>query len=357
MKKKVVIPIKELIDKLYKNTFLTKDELIYIISEIDDDSKKYLFSKSNELRQKYYSDKVFLRGLIEFTSYCKNGCYYCGINAANKNAQRYRLTLSQILECCKEGYRLGYRTFVLQGGEDSYYTDEKIVKIVSSIKKLYPDCAVTLSIGEKSYDSYKKYYDAGADRYLLRHETADDGHYQMLHPKYLSLRHRKNCLWDLKKIGYQIGAGFMVESPFQTDENLADDLIFLRELEPQMAGIGPFIPHKDTIFKDKKRGTVEKTILLIALIRLMLPKALIPATTALATINPFGREEGLKAGANVVMPNLSPIGVRKKYSLYNNKACTGEEAAECRQCIQKRIESAGFKIDNSRGDSTDWKRL
>lgn len=351
-----MIKLKKLIDKLYKNNFLTKDEFVYIIKNIDEDSKKYLIEKSNEFRYKYYSDKVYMRGLIEFTNYCKNNCYYCGIRGRNKNAERYRLSLEQIIECCKEGYTLGFRTFVLQGGEDPFFTDERIVEMVKRIKENFPDCAVTLSIGEKSYNSYKKYYDAGADRYLLRHETADDDHYRMLHPAELSLTNRKLCLWDLKKIGYQVGSGFMVESPYQTAENLADDLIFLKELEPQMVGIGPFIPHKDTIFKDKKSGTIKKTTLMIALIRLMLPEALIPATTALGTISPLGREEGLKAGANVVMPNLSPVNVRKKYSLYNNKACTGEEAAECRNCIQKRIESAGFKLVVSRGDNITWKR-
>lgn len=345
-----MINIKELIDKLYENNSLTKDELINLIKNISRAEREYLAIKSNETRYRYYSNKVYMRGLIEFTNYCKNDCYYCGIRRSSENVERYRLTEEDILKCCKIGYELGYRTYVLQGGEDSYYSDEKIAKIVSKIKNIYPECAITLSIGEKSYESYKKYYDAGADRYLLRHETANSEHYRKLHPAELSLSNRKRCLKDLKKIGYQVGAGFMVESPYQTIENLAEDLIFLKELEPDMVGIGPFIPQKDTKFKDEKLGSLETTLLMISIIRLLLPKALIPATTALGTIHRLGRELGLKAGANVVMPNLSPINVRAKYSLYDNKICTGDEAAECRFCIERRIESAGFKVDPSRGD-------
>ena len=292
-----------------------------------------------------------MRGLIEFTNYCKNDCYYCGIRRSNKDADRYRLTVEDIIGCCDMGYELGYRTFVLQGGEDSYYSDDKIVEILESIKAKYPDTAITLSIGEKPYASYERYYKAGAERYLLRHETANEEHYSKLHPKELSLQNRKECLWNLKKIGYQVGAGFMVDSPFQTEENLAEDLLFLKELDPEMVGIGPFIPQKDTCFKDEEQGGLDKTILMIALTRLMMPKALIPATTALGTISPLGREYGLKAGANVVMPNLSPRKVRAKYSLYDNKICTWDEAAECRNCIQLRIESAGFEVDLSRGDN------
>lgn len=348
--------MKELIDKLYKTNSLEKNELVDIIDNITEEDKKYLIEKAHETTLKYYSNKVFLRGLIEFTNYCKNDCYYCGIRRNNSTADRYRLTLEQILDCCKVGYNLGYRTYVLQGGEDAFYTDDKIVEIVKAIKKDYPDCAITLSIGEKSYDSYKKYYAAGADRYLLRHETADETHYSQLHPEELSLKNRKQCLYNLKEIGFQVGAGFMVESPYQTSYNLADDLLFLKELQPHMVGIGPFIPQADTKFKDEKQGTLEKTILMIALTRLLLPKALIPATTALGTIHPLGREMGLKAGANVVMPNLSPTNVREKYKLYDNKICTGDEAAECRNCIQRRIESVGFEVDLSRGDNIEWIR-
>lgn len=348
--------MKELINKLYETNNLSKEELIYLINYIDVESKQYLIQKAQETRIKYYSNKVFMRGLIEFTNYCKNDCYYCGIRKSNINASRYRLSKDEVLDCCRIGYDLGFRTYVLQGGEDGYYTDDRIVEILSSIKKSYPDCAITLSIGEKPYEAYKRFFDAGADRYLLRHETASEEHYGKLHPKELSLANRKKCLYQLKEIGYQVGAGFMVGSPYQTTENLVDDLLFLKELHPHMVGIGPFIPHKDTIFKSKEQGTLESTILMIALTRLILPKALIPATTALGTIHPMGREYGLKAGGNVVMPNLSPRVVRDKYALYDNKICTGDEAAECRYCIENRIKNAGLEIDLSRGDNVDWRR-
>lgn len=348
--------MKELIDKLYETNNLTKEELLYIIENADKEQREYIIHKAHETRMKHYGDKVFLRGLIEFTNYCKNDCYYCGIKRSNDNADRYRLTLEQILHCCKVGYELGFRTFVLQGGEDGYFSDDRIVEMVKTIKQQYPDCAITLSIGEKSYESYKRYYEAGADRYLLRHETANEEHYEKLHPKELSLKNRKQCLYDLKDIGYQVGAGFMVGSPYQSYENLAEDLLFLKELEPHMVGIGPFIPHKDTKFKDEKQGTLEMTILMVALTRLLLPKALLPATTALGTIHSQGRELGIKAGANVVMPNLSPRVVRDKYSLYDNKICTGDEAAECRYCIERRINFAGFQVELSRGDYIEWGR-
>ncbi len=347
---------KTLIDKLDQTHNLEKNELLYLINNILPEEKEYLFGKAAATAAKYYGKKVFTRGLIEFTNYCKNDCYYCGIRHSNKNIERYRLSKEEICNCCDMGYKLGYRTFVLQGGEDTYYDDDKIVEIVKSIKERYPDCAVTLSIGEKSYESYEKYFKARVDRYLLRHETADEEHYRKLHPASMSLANRKQCLFNLKQIGFQVGSGFMVGSPYQTNENIVDDLLFLKKLNPHMVGIGPFIPHKDTIFKDQKQGTTEKTVLMIAIIRLLLPKALIPATTALGTIDHFGREQGLKAGANVVMPNLSPINVRDKYTLYDNKICTGDEAAECRQCIEQRIRQAGFEIDTSRGDNPDWQR-
>lgn len=313
-----------------------------------------LFETADRARGPYYGKKVFFRGLIEFSSFCKNNCYYCGIRRDNKNAVRYRLSPEEILGCCDVGYELGFRTFVLQSGEDLYYTDELMADIIRSIKKKHSDCAVTLSLGEKSFETYKTYFDAGADRYLLRHETADDEHYRKLHPPEMSLKNRKQCLYDLKKIGYQVGAGFMVGSPYQTVENLADDLIFLRELSPEMIGIGPFVPHHDTIFADKKSPPTKFTLVLLSLIRIMLPKVLLPATTALGTVDPRGREKGLRAGANVVMPNLSPRKHRRDYSLYDNKICTGEEAAECLGCLKGRIAYAGFEPDFSRGDYCEW---
>lgn len=348
--------MKELINKLIESNNLSEEELIYLIDNIESDDKKYLFGKASEIRDKHYGNKVFLRGLIEFTNYCKNDCYYCGIRCSNKNIDRYRLSLNDILECCKIGYKLGYRTFVLQGGEDPYFTDNKMVSILKAIKEKYNDCAITLSFGEKTYESYKKFYHAGADRYLLRHESASDEHYSLLHPKNLSLDNRKNCLYDLKKIGFQVGAGFMVESPFQTSKNLAKDLLFLKELEPHMVGIGPFIPHHDTKFRENSAGSLDKTLVMLALTRLLLPKVLLPATTALGTIDPLGRELGLKAGANVIMPNLSPTELRKKYSLYDNKVGTGDEAAESKKLIEEKINKAGFILDTSRGDSIIWNR-
>jgi biotin synthase len=351
------VEIRTIIDQLCESSDINRQELLYLIQNIDQKEEDYLLQKAREMTEKTYSNKVFMRGLIEFTNYCKNDCYYCGIRRSNKKAVRYRLKCEDILDCCKTGFALGYHTFVLQGGEDPYYTDDRIVEIVKSIKANYSDCAITLSIGEKSCESYKRYFEAGADRYLLRHETADEAHYKMLHPDSMSLSNRKECLFNLKKIGFQVGSGFMVGSPYQTLENLADDLIFLKELNPHMVGIGPFIPHKDTEFKDKHQGTLEQSIIMIALTRLLLPKALIPATTALGTIDPLGREKGLAAGANVVMPNLSPADVREKYMLYDNKICTGDEAAECRYCIERRIQSAGFEVDLTRGDYDKWTKI
>jgi biotin synthase len=314
-----------------------------------------LRSKAVEQAKKYYGNSVYVRGLIEFTNYCKNDCYYCGIRRGNQNAMRYRLSKDEILNCCEEGYSLGFRTFVLQGGEDGSYDDSYIVDIIKSIKEKYSDCALTLSIGEKSYESYLKYYEAGADRYLLRHETANEQHYQKLHPDSLSLKNRKQCLYHLKEIGYQVGCGFMVGSPYQKIENIVEDLMFIKELSPQMVGIGPFISHKDTPFKEYENGSADLTLNLISMIRLMLPNILIPATTALGTLDNKGREKGILAGANVLMPNLSPTSVRKKYMLYDNKICTGDEAAHCRQCLQRRIESIGYQIVVDRGDCKPYK--
>lgn len=303
-----------------------------------------LFSAADRVRRAYYGDAVYIRGLIEFTNYCKNNCYYCGIRCGNRNAIRYRLDKEEILACCAEGYDLGFRTFVLQGGEDPYDTDIVICDIVHTIRERYPDCAITLSIGEKTRESYRAYFSAGANRYLLRHETADREHYGRLHPAEMNPDHRKRCLYDLKEIGYQVGSGFMVGSPYQTTEHLIADLRFLSELQPDMIGIGPFISHKETPFAAFASGTLTMTLRLIAVLRLMFPYALIPATTALGTIHPQGREKGLMAGANVVMPNLSPIRVRKLYELYDHKICTGEESAQCRSCLEKRVEAAGYRI-------------
>lgn len=343
--------MKELIDKLFREKQLSRDEYVSLIRDHSESDAEYLFSLAVKRRMEYYGKDVYVRGLIEFTNYCKNDCYYCGIRRSNRSVERYRLTKDDIMSCCEQGHELGFRTFVLQGGEDPYYTDDKICDLVSSIKNKYPDCAVTLSIGEKEHESYKAYFDAGADRYLLRHETADSGHYSRLHPSEMSFDHRIKCLYDLKEIGYQVGCGFMVGSPYQTAENLADDLLFIKELQPQMVGIGPFISQHDTPFAQMNSGTMEQTLFMLGLIRLTLPPVLLPSTTALGTIHPLGREKGILAGANVVMPNLSPVSVRKKYLLYDNKICTGDEAAECKNCLQMRMRSIGYDVVVSRGDS------
>lgn len=345
----------KIIDKLYETNNATREELEFLLENLNDDSKKYLIEKSNLTRMKVYGDKVYLRGLIEFTNYCVRNCMYCGIRASNKNAERYRLTIDEILECAELGDRLGYKTYVLQGGEDPYFTDDIMVEIISKIKKRFPKNAITISLGERSYESYEKMFKAGADRYLIRHETATKELYEKLHPG-ASFENRRRCLEDLKKIGYQIGSGFMIGLPGQKVSDLVNDLLYVKELNPHMVGIGPFISHKGTPLKNEKNGTLEDTITLIAILRLLLPKALIPATTSLGTINPLGRELGIKAGANVVMPNLSPTSVREKYSLYDGKICTGDEAAECRRCIEGRINRAGFKVEVSRGDNIEWKR-
>ncbi len=342
--------MKKLIDKLAVQHDLPDMELQSLIQNRNDEISRYLFQKAAECRQRIYGKDVYVRGLIEFTNYCKNNCYYCGIRAGNRDVQRYRLDEEQILECCKTGYSIGYRTFVLQGGEDAYYTKEKIASIVSKIKALYPDCAVTLSFGEHDYDTYKLWFDAGADRYLLRHETADCQHYAKLHPSALTLENRKRCLYNLKEIGYQVGCGFMVGSPYQTVEHIVKDLRFIKEFGPQMVGIGPFIPHKDTPFADFQTGSVELTLFLLGIVRLLVPNVLLPATTALGTAKEDGRELGILAGANVCMPNLSPKDVRSKYLLYNNKLISGAEAAEDFDLLCKKMEKIGYRVVKHRGD-------
>ncbi len=342
--------MRTLIDKLAENRDLTDGEFKRLIEHLGPEDAEYLYERAREARHQVYGRAVYLRGLIEFTNYCKNNCYYCGIRRGNQKAERYRLTEEEILGCCKKGYELGFRTFVLQGGEDPWFTDERVCGLVSKIHKNHPDCAITLSIGEKSRESYQAFFDAGAQRYLLRQETSNPAHYGMLHPQELSIENRKRCLYDLKDIGYQVGCGIMVGSPYQTTEHIIEDLRFMQELGPHMIGIGPFIPHQDTRFKDQPAGTLEATLHLLGILRLMFPHVLLPATTALGTIHPLGREKGILAGANVVMPNLSPTGVRDKYLLYDGKICTGDEAAECRHCMERRMESVGYQVEVSRGD-------
>ena len=344
--------MKELIDKLYKERNIENNALCQLIALADDSQQElYLFEKARQKKEEIYQDKIYIRGLIELSNYCKNNCLYCGIRAVNTSIERYRLSKEQILDCTRYGYELGFRTFVLQGGEDPAYSDQDICDIVRQIKEEHPDCAVTLSIGEKTYESYKAYKEAGADRYLLRHETATESHYQMLHPEKMSFKNRQRCLADLKSLGYQVGSGFMVGSPFQTMEHIVADLRYLQQLEPDMIGIGPFIPHHQTPFTDKKQGDLHLTLRLIAILRLMFPNALLPSTTALGSIHPEGRKMGLGCGANVVMPNLSPLDVRNLYKIYDNKAYVNAEAAEGIAILKKEAEEIGYKVVIDRGDA------
>ena len=340
----------KLAEKLCENGSLELWEYEKLISNPTEECKNYINSRAIEIRKGVYGDSVFVRGLIEISNACKNNCYYCGIRGSNVNCERYRLTPEEILDCCKEGYDAGFRTFVLQGGEDGFFADEILCELIGEIKKNYPDCAVTLSLGERSKDSYQKLYDAGADRYLLRHEAADQELYSRLHPAKMQLKRRMECLENLKEIGFQTGCGFMVGAPYQTPEHLAKDLKFIEEFKPQMCGIGPFIPHKDTIFKDEKSGDAELTCYLLSIIRIICPNVLLPSTTALDTIDPKGCEKGILAGANVVMPNLSPENARARYNLYNNKKSTGVQSVEGLKILEKRMENIGYRVAYDRGD-------
>ena len=342
--------MKDLIEKLAASHSLELHEYEFLIKNLDDKSAKILRKLADKIRREIYGNKIFVRGLIEISNICRNDCFYCGIRHSNQNCERYRLTPEEIISCSDEGYELGFRTFVLQGGEDSFFNDEVLGGIVKKIKERHSDCAITLSMGERSFESYKFLRACGADRYLLRHETADKNHYEKLHPSSMSYENRIKSLHELRELGYQVGCGFMVGSPYQTEKNLAQDLKFIENFKPDMCGIGPFIPHKDTPFKNFSAGTVELTCYLLSIIRLIYPPVLLPATTALGTIHPTGRELGILSGANVVMPNLSPVNVRKKYELYDNKICTGEESAQCKNCLNNRMEKIGFEIVTSRGD-------
>ena len=329
---------------------ITLPQLKEILESDDDKVIKNLYDQAREVADSVYGKKVFIRGLIEISSHCKNDCLYCGLRRSQKEAIRYRLSDEQILDCCDKGYRLGFRTFVLQGGEDAWFDDARMVRIVGEIRRRYHDCAITLSLGERSDESYQRLFDAGANRYLLRHETADRDHYAKLHPVDMSFDNRMHCLQTLKRIGYQVGCGFMVGSPFQTTETIFKDLQFIRSFQPHMVGIGPFIPAHETPFAEMPQGSVETTLRLLSVIRLLHPHVLLPATTALGTLHPIGRERGILAGANVVMPNLSPLEHRKDYAIYDNKICTGDEAAECRNCTEYRMRAIGYETVVDRGD-------
>ncbi len=343
--------IHNLIERLREKQTLTDAEFQQILQTEEEASLHDLYKNARQVCDIHYGKKIYARGLIEFTNYCRNNCYYCGIRRGNQKAERYRLSEDDILISVKEGYALGFRTFVLQGGEDVFYTKEKLGYIITQIKQFYPDSAVTLSFGEWDYDTYQYWFHCGADRYLLRHETADQIHYQRIHPQEMKYVHRINCLEQLKQIGYQVGAGFMVGSPGQTIETLVKDLRFLEKFQPHMIGIGPFIPQKDTPFAEKTSGTLSLTRKLLSILRLMFPKVLLPSTTALGTIHPQGREMGILSGANVVMPNLSPIQVRGKYLLYNDKVYSGCESAQARQELAEKMQSLGYELCMERGDS------
>ena len=343
--------IRGLIERLEAERRLTEAEYAELVAGRDREAAALLAEKAVAARKRIYGNAVFVRGLIEISNICRNNCYYCGIRAGNADCVRYRLSPEEILSCAAEGHALGFRTFVLQGGEDGYYTDDVLCPLITALKSRFPDSAVTLSLGERGRESFQRLFDAGADRYLLRHETADPVHYALLHPPELSWEHRMQCLRDLREIGYQVGCGFMVGSPGQTPAHLAKDLKFIETFRPDMCGIGPFIPHHGTPFRDAPAGTLEETCYLLSVLRLIHPGVLLPATTALGTIHPEGRELGILSGANVVMPNLSPVGVRKQYELYDNKICTGEESAQCRNCLSARMRSIGYEIVTDRGDA------
>ena len=339
-----------LIDKLSEKHSLSCEEYELLLEGRTEELSEYAAKKAVQARKAVYGNAVYIRGLIEVSNICKNDCLYCGIRHSDINCSRYRLNEEEIMSCCEEGDEIGFRTFVLQGGEDPFFTDEFLCGLISKIKKKYTDCAITLSLGERSFESYKALFEAGADRYLLRHETADPDLYKKLHPETMSLENRLKCLKNLKEIGFQTGCGFMVGAPYQTNHSLAMDLKFVEDFRPAMCGIGPFIPHAATPFCKFSAGTLEETLFLLSLLRLIDPTLLLPATTALGTIIEGGREKGILAGANVVMPNLSPMGVRKKYELYNNKIFSGEESAQAKEALSRRMEAIGYKIVTDRGD-------
>lgn len=346
-----------LVDKLCERRSLSVDEYERLVAGRTPELAEELARRAVAERKRVWGTKVFARGLIEVSSYCVNDCYYCGIRRSNRQVARYRLSPERILACAEEGYGLGFRTFVLQGGEDPWFSDERLCDIVARVRSAHPDCAVTLSMGERSRASYQALHDAGAERYLLRHETANSLHYRRLHPPEMSFERRMRCLEDLRDIGYAVGIGFMVGSPYQQPRDLAMDLKLVEEFGPQMCGIGPFVAHHATPFASQESGSLELTCYLLSIIRLIGPGILLPATTALGSIHPQGREKGIMSGANVVMPNLSPADVRKDYELYDGKICTGEEAAECRGCLAARMRSIGYEIVVDRGDPVDERRI
>lgn len=339
-----------IIERISSGKTLSVEEWIQAIDYNDPGYAEELKAAASVTRDRIYGRKVFARGLIEFTSYCRNDCYYCGLRRSNRDALRYRLSYDCIMDTADAGYMAGFRTFVLQGGEDSYFNDERLIMIVRGIKERCPDAAVTLSVGERSFESYKALKEAGADRYLLRHETADSIHYRKLHPDDMSQENRIRCLHDLKRLGYQTGAGMMVGSPGSSSRTLAEDMVFLSSLKPEMVGIGPFIPHSATSFRNEERGSVDLTLRMVALVRLALPHAMIPSTTALATASADGQLQGILHGANVIMPDITPPAERGKYMIYDGKKITGDEAGENLRQIAESMGSIGYELSMERGD-------
>ncbi|MEG2000819.1 MAG: [FeFe] hydrogenase H-cluster radical SAM maturase HydE [Evtepia sp.] len=342
--------MKKILDRLNAEKKLSPEDWLLLFQTFTAEDSAYAGALARDIAQQRFQNKIYFRGIIEFTNFCKNDCLYCGIRKSNANACRYRLSETEILHCCEEGYALGFRTFVLQGGEDPYYNDTRMTALVSEIHQRYADCAITLSLGERSQESYQRLFDAGATRYLLRHETADATHYQTLHPPELSWQRRMDCLRDLKKIGYQTGCGCMVGTPGQTAEHLVKEMLFLTTFRPEMIGIGPFIPHEDTPFKNCPAGDTETTLFMLSLCRILLPNVLLPATTALGTIQNDGRQGGILAGANVIMPNLSPLAVRKNYMLYNHKVGTEDDVIAGTQKVREQVEKIGYQVVVDRGD-------
>ena len=341
---------KQLIETLNREHRLEENQWVQLFGSYTKEDLEFAMDLAREITVSRFGKRIYFRGIVEFTNICKNDCYYCGIRCSNHKVSRYRLEPEDILTCCREGYDSGFRTFVLQGGEDGWFTDERMCAIIRAIKARFPDCAVTLSLGERSRESYEAMYEAGTDRYLLRHETADEAHYRHLHPECQTLENRMRCLKDLKEIGYQTGCGIMVGSPGQTPETLAKDMVFMQEFKPEMVGIGPFLPHQDTPFREEAAGSVEMTLFALALCRILLPRVLLPATTALGTAENDGRKMGVLAGCNVIMPNLSPAAVRKKYMLYDHKAGTDLTAAEGIALLRRQMEEIGYEVVVGRGD-------
>lgn len=339
-----------LAERLYREKTLPFEELKALVETEDEDVILYLRSRAEEIRDESYGRNVFLRALIEFTNWCKCDCLYCGIRCSNRHAERYRLSPDVILSAVEEGYRLGFRTVVLQGGEDPYFTDERLIPIVREIRSSF-DVRITLSVGERSYESYERLYDAGASRYLLRHESITASHFARLHPPRQTLDGRIKALKDLKDIGYQVGCGFMVGSPFQTSDDITRDLLFIKEFTPHMVGIGPFIAQQDTPFASYPNGSASLTLKLLSIIRIMNPFLLLPATTALATVRGKGEIEGLGYGANVIMPNITPKEERRKYRIYDDKAYGGLEAAENVERLKWEVGRLGYSIPVDYGDS------